>query len=75
MKLDIIIFLFGLELLKIYYELVDLKLFVERVISLSSNGNVVGFREGKDRVRIICGDKFKVIIVIVVKEIIMNDYI
>ncbi|MDU2663147.1 MAG: hypothetical protein E7C54_19815, partial [Clostridioides difficile] len=75
LKPDIITSPPGLEPPKIYYELVDSKLPVERAISLSSNGNVVGLREGKDRVRITCGDKSKVITVTVVKETITNDYI
>ncbi|RDY24566.1 hypothetical protein CHF27_002685 [Romboutsia maritimum] len=59
----------------ITYELLGSKIPVSRAIRLDSDGTVVGLREGEEKVKIICGNKSKIITINVVKESITNKSI
>nr|WP_312984100.1 hypothetical protein [Clostridioides sp.] len=65
----------GLKPPKVIYSLAETKLPVERKISLGKNGNIVGLRQGKEKVKITCGNESRVITVNVVNEIISNKSI
>jgi hypothetical protein len=54
---------------KIKYELLGFKLPIERAITIpTSNGTIIGLREGSEKIKVTCGDKSKIITVNVLKE-------
>lgn len=65
----------GLKRPKIIYSFSESKLPIERSISLGKNGDIVGLREGSEKVLITCGNESKTITVNVAKELISNKRI
>ncbi|MDR0879785.1 MAG: hypothetical protein LBN09_03670 [Clostridioides sp.] len=65
----------GLKHPEIIYSLVDYRLPDERIIKLNKNGKVTGVSEGKEDVRINCGNKSKIVTIGVVKESTANKRI
>ena len=74
LKPDIITMPVGLKHPKIRYELVENKLGVDRNISLDKNtGVITGIKEGKEKIRIICGEKEKIVTIKVSKESVTSN--
>ena len=59
----------------IKFELVDKKSTSDRAIKLYNDGTIVGIKEGIEKVKVICGDKVKIINIKVVKKSIENSKI
>lgn len=63
----------------IEYQLLESKLPIQRVISLDKNGQIVGLREGKEKVLVSCGigenKKSQIVTINVVKESLINKFI
>ncbi len=53
---------------KVTYELADRKLDVERAATIDKNGNITAIREGKERIKVICQNKTKIVTVNVSKK-------
>lgn len=65
----------GLKHEKIKYELVDRKVSLGYAISLSNDGTITGLKEGSEKVRIICGNKQKIVTIKVEKQSIVDKMI
>ena len=69
----------GLKHPPVEYQLVESKLPIERAIRLDRNGNVVGLREGEEKVLVSCGigenKKSQIVTVKVIKESLLNQLI
>lgn len=59
----------------IKFEFVDKKSTSDRAIKLYNDGTIVGIKEGIEKVKVICGDKVKIINIKVVKKSITNSKI
>ena len=59
----------------IKFEFVDKKSTSDRAIKLYNDGTIVGIKEGIEKVKVICGDKVKIINIKVVKKSIENSKI
>ena len=59
----------------IKFEFVDKKSTSDRAIKLYNDGTIVGIKEGIEKVKVICGDKVKIISIKVVKKSIENSKI
>lgn len=57
------------------FEFVDKKSTSDRAIKLYNDGTIVGIKEGIEKVKVICGDKVKIINIKVVKKSIENSKI
>lgn len=63
----------GLKHPNIRYEFLERKLPVARALSINEDGTMVGLREGKETIKIICGNKSKLVKVNVVEDSITNN--